>query len=829
MATTTETINILRLDGTQAITTLRQLKEEIEKDKDALVALGLVEDSDVNKKQQQDAITAKLNNDLKLLNQVMQAGKTTTLAAAKATSVSTASYYEMQKALTTLKKAWKDLSAEERQNAEGVEILNKIKQLDAQLKTLDSDIGQFQRNVGNYGQSFKTSLEEAQKGAMGLMQGAQALSGMLALNADQTETWQKAIVGMHTAVLVVSSVKGIGGMVNKLREYFAVSKAATAATEAQTAAMTAEATATTTATAATKAFKAALISTGIGAIVVALGALIANLDSVAEWLGIVDKRSRETFDQMKRDLEETNQLWKDKLDLMKATGSVQEAVTLKEIQSLQELVYHYRELEAEAIRTFGSTSDEAKDAAAKVEEATSKLTQTVHTAAVNLQALLDNADMKKAQKGMTEYEKAVAEVNARFDAMVNIASTVDGIIQKITGHSSSLLDIWARLDQARQDALDELAEKERKAAAARVKTEKDAAQKIADDAALALKTEEERLTLKYQEDLAKLEKFHIDSTALTAKYQADLKAIRDKADAAERAAERAAADERQAFLDKQAEENYQREVAANKKASEAKLTQLEQDAEAEAQRAQYTIDNEEELANRTYEIEMASYQARLEALQAFVEQANAINDTETALQYQQEAADLSVQIELRALEEKQRIRERDKKNQQASAKQIVSSSSTIFGAMAEIYEANGKEDAKAQKKAKNLRIAGATIDMFQGAVTAYSTAQSLGPIAGPIVGAINAAAVIAAGTANIAKIKAQDVSGNSDGGSTTAASAIVEAPTVQPTVTEVRNITSASEEDRLNQMASDQRVYILSSDIEADQQQRRVQVAESTF
>lgn len=820
----TETINILRIDGTQAVTTLRQLKEEIEKDKDALVALGLVEDSDVNKKQQQDAITAKLNNDLKLLNQVMQAGKTTTLAAAKATSVSTASYYEMQKALTTLKKAWKDLSAEERQNAEGVEILNKIKQLDAQLKTLDSDIGQFQRNVGNYGQSFKQSLEEAQKGAMGLMQGAQALSGMLALNADQTAAWQKAIVGLQTAVLVVSSVKGIGGLINKLREYFTTSKAATAATEAQTAAMTAEATATATATAATKAFRAALISTGIGAIVVALGALIANLDSVAEWLGIVDKRSRETFDQMKRDLEETNQLWKDKLDLMKATGSVQEAVTLKEIQSLQELVYHYRELEAEAIRTFGSTSDEAKDAAAKVEEATSKLTQTVHTAAVNLQALLDNADMKKAQKGMTEYEKAVAEVNARFDAMVYIASTVDGIIQKITGHSSSLVDIWARLDQARQDALDELAEKERKAAAARVKTEKDAAQKIADDAALALKTEEERLTLKYQEDLAKLEKFHIDSTALTAKYQADLKAIRDKADAAERAA----ADERQAFLDKQAEENYQREVAANKKASEAKLTQLEQDAEAEAQRAQYTIDNEEELANRTYEIEMASYQARLEALQAFVEQANAINDTETALQYQQEAADLSVQIELRALEEKQRIRERDKKNQQASAKQIVSSSSTIFGAMAEIYEANGNEDAKAQKKAKNLRIAGATIDMFQGAVTAYSTAQSLGPIAGPIVGAINAAAVIAAGTANIAKIKAQDVSGSGDS-SAGAATATVEAPSVEPVVNQVRTVTSASEEDRLNSMAKDQRVYILSSDIEADQQQKRVQVAESTF
>ena len=259
-----------------------------------------------------------------------------------------------------------------------------------------------------------------------------------------------------------------------------------------------------------------------------------------------------------------------------------------------------------------------------------------------------------------------------------------------------------------------------------------------------------------------------------------------------------------------------------------KRTQLEKDAEAEAQRAQYTIDDEETLALKTYEIEQAAYAARLEALRAFAEQAAELGDQTTALQYQQEAADLSVEIELRALQEKQRIRERDKKNQIEAAKQIVNSTSSIFSAMADIYESNGEQDAKAQKKAKNLRIAGATIDMFQGAVTAYATAQSLGPIAGPIVGAINAAAVIATGMANIAKIKATDVSGSGDS-SAGATGATVEAPSVEPIVNQVRTVTSASEEDRLNTMAKDQRVYILSSDIEADREQKRVQVAEATF
>jgi hypothetical protein len=48
-------------------------------------------------------------------------------------------------------------------------------------------------------------------------------------------------------------------------------------------------------------------------------------------------------------------------------------------------------------------------------------------------------------------------------------------------------------------------------------------------------------------------------------------------------------------------------------------------------------------------------------------------------------------------------------------------------------------------------------------------------------------------------------------------------------VSNVRSVTSASEEDRLNLMARDQRVYILASDIEASQDQIKTQVSESSF
>jgi hypothetical protein len=177
-------------------------------------------------------------------------------------------------------------------------------------------------------------------------------------------------------------------------------------------------------------------------------------------------------------------------------------------------------------------------------------------------------------------------------------------------------------------------------------------------------------------------------------------------------------------------------------------------------------------------------------------------------------------------------RQEDLMKQRVDAvRQAAGATSSILGSLADIYESSTDASEKETKKAKALRIAAATIDMLQGAVTAFSTAQSLGPIAGPIVGAANAAAVIAAGMANIAKIKNTQV--NKNGASTPATASVpatVNAPVQEYTPPEqARTITSASEEDRLNRMADPTRVYILQSDIEAAGRASKVQVDESTF
>lgn len=210
---------------------------------------------------------------------------------------------------------------------------------------------------------------------------------------------------------------------------------------------------------------------------------------------------------------------------------------------------------------------------------------------------------------------------------------------------------------------------------------------------------------------------------------------------------------------------------------------------------------------------------------------------EKALAAEVEAAWQETNAEMEAyFEEEQRLQDeaaaREEKRQKdkiASLFAVANATSGILSSLADMYESDEKNSEKNAKKIKNLRIAAATIDMFQGAVTAYSSAQTLGVPLGPIIGAANAASVIAMGIANINKIKSANVSGNASASPASSTPAVVSAPNVETGLQSVRNVTSASEEERFNRMASKQRVYILQSDIEAAGNQSKAQVEESSF
>ena len=198
-------------------------------------------------------------------------------------------------------------------------------------------------------------------------------------------------------------------------------------------------------------------------------------------------------------------------------------------------------------------------------------------------------------------------------------------------------------------------------------------------------------------------------------------------------------------------------------------------------------------------------------------------------------AETNAEIE-RYFEEQERLRQMDLKDAQEKAKAkvdtmyaVANATSSILGSIADMYESDEENSEKNANKIKGLRIASATIDTISGAVGAFMQAvQTIPPPFGAIIGGVQAAAVTAAGIAQIAKIKSTKVSGSASN-STPSAPAVTSAPVQTMDIQQVRSVTSASEEDRLNQMASDQRVVLVMSDLEVKQNQSRVQVAEASF
>lgn len=86
-------------------------------------------------------------NELKIANQELQRIINNE---AKSNQATEGSYKQLSLELERMKMAYKDMSEEQKQSAAGQELLSNISVLDAHLKDLAADMGEFQRNVGNY-------------------------------------------------------------------------------------------------------------------------------------------------------------------------------------------------------------------------------------------------------------------------------------------------------------------------------------------------------------------------------------------------------------------------------------------------------------------------------------------------------------------------------------------------------------------------------------------------------------------------------------------------------------------------------------------------------
>ena len=251
------------------------------------------------------------------------------------------------------------------------------------------------------------------------------------------------------------------------------------------------------------------------------------------------------------------------------------------------------------------------------------------------------------------------------------------------------------------------------------------------------------------------------------------------------------------------------------------LKQIDRD---ETEFAQKRIDKIKSLMEA--ELDPAKYMQLAQELEAVQ-----IQYERESLERQREMADAEVAIRQEAEQKKAEAITKTFAIMNQSTSMALSSMSSIMTSVADSMETNEKYAEENAKKIKDMRIAAATIDMLQGVVaattSAFSPTNAYLTIYGQIaMAALTSGSVIAAGLANINKIKAT----NELGGSTT--TPVIPSATAtgenQPTITYSRALTGNSEQNNNNNSGS-QQVYILESDILKAMRRVQIRQSESTF
>lgn len=846
-----EVVKILRFDTGEAVSSVKDLRVAMKDCQDRLIEMQASMGDAAKGTDEYKAIVEKLQGQQKVLAETMAASKT-------AVDNLPGSYNALNAELVSLRKQWKALSdeqrvADSRMGKDG--ILGKIQDLDTQLKNMDHSIGQNQRNVGDYaGQIAKISglFGGAGKAASGAINGAMGFTQSL---KAMSATPVIAILGALVTVLskVVEMLGSSETSTQKLTASFAPLKVGTDAI--------------------TKVFQ------GLGS---ALAWVADKVSALLDRWGLMNEAMKERQALAEEDIRLTKmsreniianaEAQRDAAELRQKAQDKERYTAEERVAFLEQAVAIEKEMTARAVEeartryeikkrtnalTKSSTEDldeEAKlyaemvkaetDYFNKTKEMTSQIVAMRREGRSEVAA--DEAKRIAAEKSLIEQELAVVERGTeeelrlrkesrakQYDA--DVASSRGSIKNQETLHKTLVLlerkyrqdveqlerDHQKSLVALRTQALNNAAAVYAKGSEGNLKALV-AVRKYELD---TLQREEGESSEAFQNRQIAARQAHWDAITELNSKRADLalEPIREAYARSQKTAEQTAAFEL-AVAQKTAEtvEQLGRQQGETDAAFLTRLNDAQREVRDKQEAYMQVLDNEERqrLENDMNELVANSAEYLSKAVELKQYELDTLHQMEgesnEAFRARQLAAEKAYTESKRALVE-----------QQVSMwTGYAGSISSILDSVADIMDESSDADQKSAQATKNLRIAGAIIDTLSGAVTAYTTAQSLGPIAGPVTGALNAAAVVATGTAEIAKIRATTVSktSGSDSGGVSVATPTPVANIPTNTIT-----TGASDEVKLNEMTKAQKVYILSSDLEANGQRVEIRDKETSF
>ena len=771
---------VLSVNTGEAVKNVRELRDNIKYYKEAL--------NDVNATEEENKATLdKLRESQNALKDAMYESAKSTDELIEQSKDLNVSYNELVHTMAELKSRWRETTdeTERAQLGQHIEIIN------SKLKNLDASVGNYSRNVGNYTNSMVEAFTKTAGGASKMVSPIKGVTtGLKALSA--------------TPVIAI-----LGLLANILSKIIDALKTSEANTKAVTEAMSI--------------FGAAgdLVTIILQKLGDVLGKVVQWFSNLFDKLGLVNERMKERRDIAKEEqqlLEDTRE------DIYKNADAEREIAELR-AKAAEKDKYNSKERIA--------FLEKAADLEKEMAEDNYKLAEREYNLIKRKNALTDSSAEDK-QKEAEAYAKMVKAETDYFNKQREL--------------SAQLIKTRKEERKAAEDA-----QKEAQAAQiARLQAEK--ALLDAELEVVEVGTEEQ---LKLQKDAVNKQR-EIDKANAKAKIKdkeelnKTLELLEQKYDMKIEALDKAHNRQRVA-------EEIQ--FYNNFLAQQVKGTESYYAAQIEAKQA--VVDSLEQMDNES----LAAYQARVIAAQT--ELKNALkeyddwvaNEEHQAMQNRLDALQegsaeyLQAQLELKAYELDTLHQLEGESNEQFRARQIAADKaykeakdailmsqitsmqryagavSGIMGSIADILESGTEDDLKAAERAKSIRIASTTIDTISGAVGAFMQAvKSIPAPYGAIVGALEAASVTATGMAQIQKIRSTKITTN--GSSSTSApnvvSSSVSAPVIEQAIPQTALVTSASDEERLNQM-QDQKVYILSSDLEANGRRVAVQEGESSF
>ena len=213
---------------------------------------------------------------------------------------------EIQDNSKTLKQQYKEAVLEVQKLADAfgatsVEVQNASKKA-AELKDQIEDV-----NDAIQSQKGEGAFIALGKSVSAVANGFSAVQGAMGLVGVESEEVQQAMLRVQSAMALAQGLEGLEDAGRAFKTLGAVIKSTAVGQGILTAATTAYTFVTSAATAGLKLFRLALISTGIGALIVGVGLLVANFEklvnigkSVTDFLGITDSKAEERAENDKR-------------------------------------------------------------------------------------------------------------------------------------------------------------------------------------------------------------------------------------------------------------------------------------------------------------------------------------------------------------------------------------------------------------------------------------------------------------------------------------------------------------------------------------------------